>query len=366
MKLLGIETSCDETSAAIVEDGRKVLSNAIYTQIDTHKLYGGVVPEIASRKHIEKISAVVDQALSEAGLTFSDIDGIAVTYGPGLVGALLCGVSYAKSLAYALKKPLIPVHHIKGHIAANYLSHPQLEPPFLCLVVSGGHSHIIEVTDYHSYHIVAQTRDDAAGEAFDKVARVIGLPYPGGSQMDRLAKLGDGSKLDFPRVHFPDSLDFSFSGLKTAVINYIHRVEQKYDIKVADLGDTDLIAKEKFEGNGVRQHAESITKADLAASFTRAVVDILTENTVKTAIQKGYDKIVLAGGVACNSFLRSAMQEEASKKGIAVYFPEPILCTDNAAMIASMGYYLLENGETCGLDLNAVPYINIETERKEE
>lgn len=360
MKLLGIETSCDETSAAIVEDGRKVLSNAIYTQIDTHKLYGGVVPEIASRKHIEKISAVVDQAFADAGLTFQDIDGIAVTYGPGLVGALLCGVSYAKSFAYALHKPLVKVHHIKGHIAANYLSHPQLEPPFLCLVVSGGHSHIIEVSDYNTYHIVAQTRDDAAGETFDKVARVIGLPYPGGSQMDRLAKLGDGTKLDFPRVHFPDSLDFSFSGLKTAVINYIHRVEQRYGISISQLGDTDIIAHEKFEGNGVRQHVETVTKADLAAGFTRAVVDILTENTIKAAKEKGARKIALAGGVACNSFLRSAMQRIGAQNGMEVCYPEPVLCTDNAAMIASMGYYLFRNGETCGLDLNAVPYISIE------
>lgn len=360
MRLLGIETSCDETSAAIVEDGRKVLSNAIYTQIDTHKLYGGVVPEIASRKHIEKISAVVDQAFADAGLAFHDIDGVAVTYGPGLVGALLCGVSYAKSFAYALKKPLVKVHHIKGHIAANYLSHPELEPPFLCLVVSGGHSHIIEVSDYNAYHIVAQTRDDAAGEAFDKVARVIGLPYPGGSQMDRLAKRGDGTKLDFPRVHFPDSLDFSFSGLKTAVINYIHRIEQRYDVKVSLLGDTDVITREMFEGNGVKQHAPLVTKADLAASFTRAVVDILVENTIKTALEKNYRTIALAGGVACNSFLRDTMKQAGEQKGITVCYPEPVFCTDNAAMIASMGYYLLKSGETCGLDLNAVPYISIE------
>ncbi len=358
MKLLGIETSCDETSAAVVEDGRRVLSNAIYTQIETHKLYGGVVPEIASRKHIEKISAVVDQALQDAGLQFADIDGIAVTYGPGLVGALLCGVSYAKSLAYALKKPLVKVHHIKGHIAANYLSHPDLKPPFLCLVVSGGHSHIIGVEDYDRYHIVAQTRDDAAGEAFDKVARVIGLPYPGGSRMDQLSKLGDASKLDFPKVHFPDSLDFSFSGLKTAVINYIHRVEQKYGTKVAELSDTAVIATEKFEGNGVKQHAECITKADLAASFTRAVVEILTENTMKTAVEAGYQTVVLAGGVACNSFLRGEMERKGAERGIAVRYPEPIFCTDNAAMIAGMGYYL--QCEENYLDLNAVPYISIE------
>ena len=360
MRLLGIETSCDETAAAIVEDGRKVLSNVIYSQIDTHKLYGGVVPEIASRKHIEKISAVVDQAFRDAGLDFSGIDGIAVTYGPGLVGALLCGVSYAKSFAYALGKPLVKVHHIKGHIAANYLCHPELEPPFLCLVVSGGHSHIIEVLDYDVYRIVAQTRDDAAGEAFDKVARVIGLPYPGGSQMDRLSRLGDGGKLDFPQVHFDGSLDFSFSGLKTAVINYIHRVEQKYGFRAADLGDTDVIARERFEGNGVRQHADTVTKADLAASFTRAVVGILAQNTMKAAKEKGYQTVAIAGGVACNSFLRDALRRAGEKDGLRIYYPEPLFCTDNAAMIASMGYYLTRGGETSGLDLNAVPYISIE------
>lgn len=357
--IMGIESSCDETSCAIVKDGREILSNTIYSQIDLHKEYGGVVPELASRMHIEKISYVVDAALKDANVTLDDIDAISVTYGPGLVGALLCGVSYAKSLSYALKKPLVKVHHIKGHIAGNYLTHKELEPPFLCLVVSGGHSHIIEVKDYNEYNILAKTRDDAAGEAFDKIGRVLNLPYPGGSKIDKISYLGDKEAISFPKVTFNDSYDFSFSGVKTAVINYIHRIEQKNP----DLLNEDfekVILSEKLNGNGVKQNKENITKADILASFTNAITSILCNNTIKLAKEKGYKKIVLAGGVACNSHLRAKFDEECKNNDMNVLYPLPVLCTDNAAMIASMGYYLYKENKFADLNLNAVPYIDIE------
>jgi len=357
--ILGIESSCDETSCAIVKDGREILSNVIYSQIDLHREYGGVVPEIASRMHIEKISQVVDKALSDADMSFDNIDAISVTYGPGLVGALLCGVSYAKSLSYALSKPLVKVHHIKGHIAANYLTHKELEPPFLCLVVSGGHSHIIEVKNYNEYNILAKTRDDAAGEAFDKIGRTLDIPYPGGAKIDKLSYLGDKNAISFPKVTFNDSYDFSFSGLKTAVINYIHRIEQK-NTEFTDCSFEEVVLKERLNGNGVKQNKDEITKADILASFTEAVVSILTENTIKLAIEKGYDKIVLAGGVACNTHLRKSFEDMCKKHNLNVLYPLPVLCTDNAAMIASMGYYLYKEGDFADLNLNAVPYIDIE------
>ena len=359
INILGIESSCDETSASIVKDGREILSNVIYSQINLHREYGGVVPEIASRMHIEKISQVVDKALSDANITFNDIDAISVTYGPGLVGALLCGVSYAKALAYSLSKPLVNVHHIKGHIAANYLTFKDLEPPFLCLVVSGGHSHIIEVKDYNEYNIIAKTRDDAAGEAFDKIGRVMNIPYPGGAEIDRISYLGDKNTISFPKVTFNDNYDFSFSGLKTSVINYIHRINQlNPDFDSASYEDTILTSC--LNGNGVKQNKEEITKADILASFTNAVVSVLTENTLKVAKEKGYKKIVLAGGVACNTHLRNSFKDECEKNGFEVFYPLPVLCTDNAAMIASMGYYLYKENNFADLNLNAVPYIDIE------
>lgn len=363
MNILGIETSCDETSAAVVEDGRIIHSNVIYSQIDLHTLYGGVVPEIASRMHIEKINTVVDKALKDASMSYSDIDGIAVTYGPGLVGALICGVSFAKGLAYSLKKPLIPVHHIKGHIASNYLSSPGLEPPFLCLVVSGGHSHIVEVSDYDTFKVIGRTRDDAAGEVFDKVGRVLNLPYPGGAKIDKLSYEGNKNAISFPKVIFEDgSLDFSFSGVKTAVINYIHRIEQS-GVNVKDAAFDEPLTKEIYAGNGVKQNIHEVTKADIAASFTEAVTGILVRNTLKAADRNFYNKIALAGGVACNSHLRNLFKEKAKDKEI--YFPEPVLCTDNGAMIASMGYYRFKKGlkAPINLNLNAVPYIDITDER---
>ena len=332
MKLiLGIESSCDETAAAVVADGREVLSNVINTQIELHKLYGGVVPEIASRKHMESINAVIDEALSKAGVTLSDIEAIAVTNGPGLVGALLVGVSCAKALAYGAKKPLVPVHHIKGHIMANFLAHKDLKPPFVCLVASGGHSHIVYVKDYTEFEIIARTRDDAAGEAFDKTARVLGLGYPGGPLIDKLAKEGNPENIVFPRVKM-ENLDFSFSGVKTAVINYIHKKEQ---------------INEKF------------SKADVAASFQEAVTDVLCEHTIEAAKLKNSKIITIAGGVASNSRLREKMTELAKKDGIDVLYPPLVLCTDNAAMIACAGYYAYENGERAGLDLNAVPTLSL-------
>ncbi len=327
--ILGIESSCDETAASVVKNGREILSNVINTQIDFHKKYGGVVPEIASRKHIENIDSVIDEALLEANMTFDDIDAIAVTYGPGLVGALLIGVSSAKALSFALNKPLVPVNHIRGHISANFAAHTDLEPPFVCLVASGGHSHIVYVKDYTEFEVLGRTRDDAAGEAFDKIARVLGLGYPGGPLVDKLAKDGDPKAISFPRVRMDkNSLDFSFSGVKTAVINYIHKAEQK---------------------------GEEINKADVAASFQDAVTDVLCEHTIEAAIKKKVKTIAIAGGVAANSNLREKMTDLCKKRGISVIYPPPVLCTDNAAMIACAGYYAYKNGDVAELDLNAVP-----------
>ena len=323
--ILGIESSCDETSAAVVKNGREILSNAINSQIAIHKQYGGVVPEIASRRHIEVIDGIVDEALNEAGVELSDIDAIAVTAGPGLIGALLVGVSHAKAMAFALKKPLVAVHHIKGHITANFLADKTLRPPFVCLVASGGHSHIVDVRSYTDFDILGRTRDDAAGEAFDKIARVLGLGYPGGPLIDKLAKEGRPT-VDFPRVQLGDSLDFSFSGVKTAVINYLHNLQQK---------------------------GEGYNKADIAASFEEAVVDVLCSHAVRAAEMRGRDTVALAGGVAANSRLREKMERAASEKGMRLVYPPPVLCTDNAAMIAAAGYFAYKNGERADMSLNA-------------
>lgn len=331
--ILGIESSCDETAASVTRGGREVLSNVINSQIDIHKKYGGVVPEIASRQHINVINQVIDEALEKAGVTLSDLDAIAVTYGPGLVGALLVGVSAAKALAYSLNKPLIGVHHIKGHIMANLIEHKELEPPFICLVASGGHSHIVHMKSYTELEVIGGTRDDAAGEAFDKIARVLGLGYPGGPLIDKLAKEGNPYAIEFPRVNFKENnLDFSFSGVKTAVINYLHNAEQK----------------------GIE-----INKADIAASFQAAVTDVLCQHTVTAAKNAKSNIITLAGGVASNSALRDKMKEIAEKEGIRVLYPSPILCTDNAAMISCCGYYEYLKGNFADLTLNAVPSLKI-------
>jgi N6-L-threonylcarbamoyladenine synthase len=331
--ILGIESSCDETAAAVVKNGRTVLSNIIHTQIDLHKRYGGVVPEIASRQHILAVDAVIDAALEEAGVGLKDLDAIAVTYGPGLVGALLVGVSEAKALAYAARKPLVPVHHIKGHIMANFIEDPALQPPFICLVASGGHSHIVWVKDYTDFEILGRTRDDAAGEAFDKIARVLGLGYPGGPLIDQLARKGDPEAVRFPRVRMDkDSLDFSFSGVKTAVINYLHKQDQ----------------------SGV-----PYDKADIAASFQEAVTDVLCEHTIEAARQKESRIITLAGGVAANRQLREKMKQQAGQYGIAVKYPAPVLCTDNAAMIACAGYYGYLAGDFADMTLNAVASLKL-------
>lgn len=328
MRILAIESSCDETAAAVVEDGTKVLSNIINSQIETHKRYGGVVPEIASRMHIENINDVIDAALTSAKVTYDDIDAIAVTYGPGLVGALLVGVSAAKGLAFALNKPLIPVHHIKGHICANYIENPDFKPPFVCLVASGGHSHIVYVKDYNTYKVLAKTCDDAAGEAFDKVSRVLGLGYPGGPAVQKEAEKGNPEAIRFPRVNMgEDGFDFSFSGVKTAVINYIHNAEQK---------------------------GLEINKADVAASFQEAVVDVLSSHLMDCAKKCGVSRVALAGGVASNKPLRERIEEKARENGFALSYPSMVLCTDNAAMIGCAAYYAYENGERAGLDLNAV------------
>lgn len=331
--ILGIESSCDETAAAVVKNGREILSNVINTQIALHKKFGGVVPEVASRRHIETIDNVIDEALKQADMTFADIDAIAVTYGPGLIGALLVGVSTAKALAYALDKPLVPVHHIKGHISANFAAHPSLEPPFVCLVASGGHSHIVNVKDYTEFEVMGRTHDDAAGEAFDKIARVLGLGYPGGPLIDKLAKNGNPKSIKFPRVKMDEnSLDFSFSGVKTAVINYLHKLEQ----------------------NG-----EEYNKADVAASFQDAVTDVLCSHTIEAAKIKNSRIITLAGGVASNTNLREKMTNEAKKCGIDVLYPPPVLCTDNAAMIACAGYYGYLKGDFADMTLNAVASLSI-------
>ncbi len=334
MRILAIESSCDETAAAVVEDGTKVLSNIINTQIELHKLYGGVVPEIASRKHIENISAVVDKALEESGCSLSDMDAIAVTYGPGLVGALLVGVSTAKGLAFASKKPLIPVHHIKGHICANYIENPDFRPPFLCLVASGGHSHLVLAEDYDKYRVLARTRDDAAGEAFDKVSRVLGLGYPGGPAIQKAAEQGNPYAIHFPRVNMGESgLDFSFSGVKTAVLNYLHNAEQK---------------------------GEEINSADVAASFQEAVIDVLTEHLITCAKENGINQIALAGGVAANLPLRERIEKRAKEEGFFFQYPRLSLCTDNAAMIGCAAYYAFQNGTLADMSLNATPNLSLE------
>lgn len=331
--ILAIESSCDETAAAVVKNGREVLSNIIFSQIELHKLYGGVVPEIASRKHIEKINPVIEEALKQADVTLEDIDAIAVTYGPGLVGALLVGVAEAKAISYASGKPLVPVHHIEGHISANYIENKDLEPPFLCMVVSGGHTHLVLVEDYGQYKIIGRTHDDAAGEAFDKVARAIGLGYPGGPKIDRLAKEGDCNAITFPKAHIQGApLDFSFSGVKSAVLNYLNECQMK-----------------KIEVN----------TADVAASFQKAIVDVIVEHTMTAAKQYRIDKVALAGGVASNSALRGAMERACEKRHLKFYRPSPLLCTDNAAMIGAAGYYDYVNGKRAGLDLNAIPNLKI-------
>lgn len=331
--ILGIESSCDETSAAVVLNGRRVLSNIIASQVDLHAQYGGVVPEIASRKHVELILPVIDKALAEAGTSLEAIDALAVTYGPGLVGALLVGVSAAKSMAFALNKPLVKVNHIEGHIAANYLAHESLEPPYLCLVASGGHSHIIHIRGYSEFEILGRTRDDAAGEAFDKIARVLGLGYPGGPAVDRMAQKGNPGAYRFPRVQFEDAhYDFSFSGLKTAVINTVHQLEQK---------------------------GEPLPVEDICASFQQAVVDVLVDHTVKAARSLKLNTICIAGGVAANSLLRNTMKDRAGKLGMTVLYPTPVLCTDNAAMIASAGYFSFVEGKESDWRLNAVPSLKI-------
>ena len=333
IKILAIESSCDETAAAVIRNGREVMSNVISSQIELHKLYGGVVPEIASRKHIEKVNQVIQAALGEAKVSLDDIDAIGVTYGPGLVGALLVGVAEAKAIAYAKKLPLVGVHHIEGHISANYIEHPDLEPPFICLVVSGGHTHLVRVKDYGTYEILGRTRDDAAGEAFDKVARAIGLGYPGGPKIDKLSKEGNPEAISFPKAHVAEApLDFSFSGVKSAVLNYI---------------------------NGCEMKGISYNTADIAASFQKAVVDVLVEHSMKAVEMYHTDKFAIAGGVAANSGLREAMKAACEKKGIQFSYPSPIFCTDNAAMIGVAAYYEYLAGTRHGLDLNAIPNLKL-------
>ncbi len=334
VKIIAIESSCDETAVSIVEDGRRVLSNVVLSQADMHALYGGVVPEIASRKHIECITALTEKAFADAGLSKNDIDAVAVTYAPGLIGALLVGVGFAKALAFALGKPLIPVHHIRGHIAANYIAFPELEPPFLCLVASGGHTLLVDVKSYTEFEILGSTRDDAAGEAFDKCARVLGAGYPGGAKIDALAKTGDKTKYKLPRAHIDGAeLDMSFSGLKTSVINLVHRAEQ--------LG-------------------EEIDKASLAASFCDAVCDALVPRAMAAAVKTGRKKLAIAGGVAANSFLRAALQNASKSYGIELFFPPLSLCGDNGAMIGAQAYFEFLQGNTAGCDLNAKATLSID------
>lgn len=331
--ILAIESSCDETSAAVVVDGREVLSNVIASQIDTHKKYGGVVPEVASRMHIEVIDSVVKAALEEAGVSLKDIDGIGVTYGPGLVGALLVGLQYAKGLALGSKKPLIGVNHIQGHISANFIEHKDLKPPFVSLVVSGGHTFIVHVKGYRDFEVIGKTRDDAAGEAYDKVARALGLGYPGGPKIDKIAKEGNENAIEFPRAKFQDdTLDFSFSGVKSAVLNYLNKAKMK---------------------------DEEINVADIAASFQKAIVDVLKNNLFLTCERRGIKKIAVAGGVASNSCLRQTLQNEGEKRGIEILFPSPILCTDNAAMIGSAAYFNYQEGIVSELDINAKPNLKL-------
>lgn len=327
MNILAIESSCDETAVAVVKDGRTVLSDAIASQADMHAIYGGVVPEIASRKHIEAIAGLADQALAEAGVTKADIDAVAVTYAPGLIGALLVGVNFAKSAAFGLNVPLVPVHHVRGHIAANYISHPDLEPPFVCLCVSGGNTLIVDVKDYTDMEILGATRDDAAGECFDKVARVLGLGYPGGAPVDRLAQGGNDKRYELPRAHVADApLDMSFSGLKTAVLNLAHNAAQK---------------------------GEQLDLKDLAASFSAAVSDSLVPRAMEAARMKGYGKLAVAGGVAANSRIRADLERACAADGICLYLPQLSLCGDNGAMIGCQGYYEYLAGNRAGMDLNA-------------
>jgi N6-L-threonylcarbamoyladenine synthase len=333
IKILAIESSCDETAAAVVVNGRDLRSNVISSQIDLHTLYGGVVPEIASRKHIEKINQVIEQALLDAHMTLSDIDAIGVTYGPGLVGALLVGVAEAKAISYARGIPLVGVHHIEGHISANYIENKDLEPPFLCLVVSGGHTHLVKVADYGKYEILGRTRDDAAGEAFDKVARAIGLGYPGGPKIEKVSHEGNPDAIAFPRAKVGDGVyDFSFSGLKSAVLNYL---------------------------NGCRMKDLPISQADVAASFQKSVTDVLLEHALHAIDEFKMDKFAIAGGVASNGVIREALREACAQKGVAFYHPSPILCTDNAAMIGAAAYYDFIAGKRAGLDLNAVPNLKL-------
>lgn len=331
--ILGIESSCDETAASVVRNGREVLSNVIASQIDLHTQFGGVVPEIASRKHIEKINQVIEQALADAGVALDDITAIGVTYGPGLVGALLVGVAEAKAIAFAAGKPLVGVHHIEGHVSANYIEHPDLEPPFVCLIVSGGHTHLVIVKDYGEFEILGRTRDDAAGEAFDKVARAVGLGYPGGPKVDKAAKEGNPHAVEFPRAKVEGSpYDFSFSGLKSATLNYI---------------------------NKARMTGQEICVPDLVASFQNAVVEALVSRAILAAKEYGYEKIAIAGGVASNSALRAAMEKACEKEGLRFYRPSPIYCTDNAAMIGVAAYYEYQKGTRHGWDLNAVPSLKL-------
>ena len=333
IKILAIESSCDETAAAVVVNGRDLRSNVISSQIALHTLYGGVVPEIASRKHIEKINQLIEQALSDTNMTLDDIDAIGVTYGPGLVGALLVGVAEAKAISFARNIPLVGVHHIEGHISANYIENKELEPPFLCLVVSGGHTHLVRVADYGKYEILGRTRDDAAGEAFDKVARAIGLGYPGGPKIEKVSHEGNPQAIDFPRAKIADGVyDFSFSGLKSAVLNYL---------------------------NGCRMKDIPINQADVAASFQKSVTDVLVEHAMRAIDEYHIDKFAIAGGVASNGVIREAMRSACEKKGVAFYHPSPILCTDNAAMIGAAAYYDYIAGKRAGYDLNAIPNLKL-------
>lgn len=333
MITLAIETSCDETSVAVLKNGREVLSNTISSQIEIHKRFGGVVPEVASRKHLESINKIIETSLKQAGKTLDEIDNIGVTYGPGLVGALLIGISTAKAIAFATNKPLIPVNHIESHIFANFIEHKELEPPFTCLVVSGGHTHLVYVKDYGEYELLGRTRDDAAGEAFDKVARTLGLEYPGGPIIDKLAKTGNKDAIQFPRAFLEEgTYDFSFSGLKSSVLNYINNCKQK----------------------GIEINLE-----DVAASFQAAVVDVLVEKTVSAAKEKKSNIVAIAGGVASNEGLRDSLTKRCEKEGLKLKYPSKILCTDNAAMVGCVAYYNFKRGKVAGLDLNAVPNDNI-------
>ena len=333
INILAIESSCDETAAAVVRNGREILSNVIYSQIDLHTLYGGVVPEIASRKHIDKINQVVAKAVADSGMELKDLDAVAVTYGPGLVGPLLVGVSFAKAFAYGAGLPIVGVHHIEGHICANYIANKDLKPPFMCLIVSGGHTHLVKVEDYGQYEILGRTEDDAAGEAFDKVARAIGLGYPGGPKIDRVSKSGNPEAIKFPRAKVGDSeFDFSFSGLKSAVLNYL---------------------------NTASMNGETIVTEDVAASFQQAVIDVLVCHSMEAVEKYGFDKFAIAGGVASNSGLREAFEKACAERNVKFFLPPPILCTDNAAMIGSAAYYEYIKGTRHGLDLNAVPNLKL-------